>query len=102
MAKKTLKRQKERTPLIKAATEHAEQSEPATLPYALKNVWPSRLVISGDKTPSGTRYDVDAGQIINLTDERDYLYLKELHRKQQSCCGGNTQNSFYYFSEVLE
>lgn len=66
----------------------------------LRNVYTTRLVISAERTPSGTRYDFQPGQELPVKIE-DKDYLLSLKRKQgSSCCGGAAANDIDYFMEV--
>lgn len=67
---------------------------------ALRCIYPGRLVILAEKTPSGTRYDVLNGHRIEV-DAADAEYLLSLTRKQSNCCGGGQAPAdLNYFEEV--
>lgn len=68
----------------------AEEERAGTAPAAvdLRCTWHTRLVIRADMTPSGTRYDVQPGQVVPV-DPADREYLLWLEKKQPpGCCGG--------------
>jgi hypothetical protein len=69
----------------------------------IRCIWDSRLIIGGDKTPTGTRYEFETDQI-KLVNEDDYQFLLDMRAKAPGCCGGyggSTMNSQKYF-EIVE
>lgn len=65
----------------------------------LKSNFHTRLVISGERTPSGTRYDFQPGEM-NEVLARDKKYLLSLVYQQSNCCGGQVPQPIKYFVEV--
>ena len=64
----------------------------------LRCIADSRLIVSGERTPSGRRYDFATGQE-QPVHPADYAFLLELQAYSSDCCGSNgkPQN---YFEEI--
>jgi hypothetical protein len=60
--------------------------EPLITQIPITCVWDSRLIVSADKTPSGTRYEFNTGQTKPVL-ETDYQLL-DMRAKAPGCCGG--------------
>ena len=58
----------------------------------------TRVVIPGDRTPSGTRYDFQSGESRDDVLAEDVDYLLSLIYEQSACCGGNPGKPIHYFS----
>jgi hypothetical protein len=85
--------------------EDDDAPEPEQPVQRIRNQWNTRMVVSGDKTPSGTRYDVERGHEILPETQADYEYLLSLQPKAyQSCCNGTNPEKArqltHYFTEV--
>lgn len=69
----------------------------------LKSVWNGRLIVPGDKTPSGESYDFAPGAV-QAVNAADYQYLLSLEPKRpNSCCGGTPDQASQvskFFNEV--
>ena len=68
----------------------------------IRCIWDSRLIVGGDKTPSGTRYEFETDQIKNVN-AKDYQFLLDMRANAPGCCGGyggSPMNSQKFFSEV--
>lgn len=64
----------------------------------IRCIWDSRLVVSADKTPTGTRYEFETNQIKTVNQD-DYQYLLEMETRPFGCCGG-TIKAQKFFDEV--
>jgi len=64
----------------------------------LRCIADSRLIVSGERTPSGRRYEFTTGQEQSVN-PADYHFLLELQAYSSDCCGSNgkPQN---YFEEI--
>jgi hypothetical protein len=69
----------------------------------IKSMWNSRLIVGGNKTPSGESYDFAPGAI-QTVNAADYQYLLSLEPKRpNSCCGGTPDQASQvskFFNEV--
>ena len=53
----------------------------------IRCIWDSRLIVGGDKTPTGKRYEFEPDQI-KPVNEDDYQFLLDLSARAPGCCGG--------------
>lgn len=67
-----------------------------------RNDYHTRLIIGADKTPSGTRYDFQPGEVRDDVSIQDRDYLLSLVQNQSSCCGGSDPQPIQLFSEVYK
>ncbi len=66
----------------------------------LRSIYDSRVIVSADSTPSGTRYDFEPGQTLPVL-EIDKQILLNMKTSGGGCCGGgSTTDPQHYFSEV--
>ncbi len=76
---------------------------PQMVKVPIRCVWDSRLIIGGDKTPSGTRYEFNIGETKPVL-EQDYQFLLDMRSRAPGCCGGaggsSTHSIQKYFEEV--
>ena len=85
----------------KPKTKRAKSKEPAITVRAappvvapkislirIKCIWDSRLIVGGDKTPSGMRYEFMTCQIKKVNEE-DYQFLLAMESRPSGCCGGS-------------
>lgn len=73
-----------------------------TSPYGpeIKNNFHTRLIISSDKTPSGTRYEFEVGEAKDDVMAEDIDYLLNLVYEQSGCCGNGPGEPINYFVSV--
>lgn len=87
----------------KITIREAPPMPPAPVKIPLRCIWDSRLIVGADKTPSGTRYEFNTGEVKPVL-EQDYQYLLSLQVKTPGCCGGAGGSSIpsiqKYFDEV--
>jgi hypothetical protein len=76
------------------------QREPTEI-VTLKSNFHTRLVIPGERTPSGTRYEFEPGEVNDTVLLKDRDYLLSLIYQQSSCCGSSqAPQPINYFTEV--
>lgn len=91
---------KEPTITVKAAPPPTIKPMATTIP--IRCVWDSKLIVSADRTPSGTRYEFNTGQTRPVL-EIDYQYLLDMRAKAPGCCGGaggSPMQYQHYFESV--
>lgn len=66
----------------------------------LKCQFHTRVIVSADRTPSGTRYDFQPGGVREDVLEQDKEYLLSLIYRQSACCGNQPGGPINYFTEV--
>jgi hypothetical protein len=69
----------------------------------IRCIWDSRLIVSGDKTPTGKRYEFQTDQV-KPVNEDDYQFLLDLRAKAPGCCGGHggSPMNFQKYFEAVE
>ena len=72
---------------------------PETYHVSLRCVWHTRLVITPDQVPSGTRYDFQPGQT-QPVDAKDVDTLLAMQHVQQPCCGAVVSPVLKLFERV--
>jgi hypothetical protein len=70
----------------------------ATMTRLIVCIWDSRLIVGGDKTPSGMRYEFETGEEKPVLEE-DYYHLLAMETRPYGCCGGTIKPQ-KYFDEV--
>ncbi len=61
----------------------------------IRCIYESRLIVGGDKTPTGTRYEFETDQI-KPVNEIDYQFLLEMETKPWGCCGGSVRSQKFF------
>ncbi len=61
----------------------------------IRCIYESRLIVGGDKTPTGTRYEFEVDQIKPVNQD-DYQFLLEMETKPWGCCGGSVRPQKYF------
>ncbi len=61
----------------------------------IRCIYESRLIVGGDKTPTGTQYEFNTDQI-KTVNEIDYQFLLEMETKPFGCCGGSVRPQKYF------
>jgi len=87
-------RQKRKTPKLEITVTAAVIIE-APARIEIRCVWDGRLIIGGDKTPSGTRYVFNTGEVQPVFSQ-DYQSLLEMETKPFGCCGGTVKPQKYF------
>jgi hypothetical protein len=83
--KQQIKGEEPQRPIVKAMTKN------------IRCVWIGKLIVPAERTPSGTQYNFERGQIQQVL-EVDYNFLLSIERNSNTCCGG--KSSMVYFEEV--
>jgi hypothetical protein len=68
---------------------------PPIVGVPIRCIYESRLIVGGDKTPTGTRYEFETNKIHNVN-EIDYQFLLEMETKPWGCCGGSVRPQKYF------
>lgn len=63
----------------------------------LRNNFHTRLVIDGNRTPSGQAYDFQLGEEKDDVFQEDIDFLLSLKYQQSACCGGDPGPALHYF-----
>lgn len=64
---------------------------------ALRCNFHTRVIVPGDRTPSGQRYDFQPEEVKDDILREDMNYLLGLTYQQSACCGGNPGEPINYF-----
>ena len=64
---------------------------------ALKCNFHTRLVVGGDRTPSGATYDFQPGEERDDVMKEDIDYLLSIKYQQTACCGNQPGAAIHYF-----
>ena len=82
-----------------AQRKRVQKAKAVTETKAIRCVLAGRLIVPASRTPSGTQYQFERGQVQQVP-IADYDYLLSMKRENQACCGGKSSSS--YFQEVSE
>lgn len=66
----------------------------------LKCNFHTRVIVPGEKTPSGQRYDFQPEEVRDDVLAEDIEYLTSLVYQQSACCGGQPGPAIHYFELV--
>ena len=88
------KRKSVNEPIITVKVMPAPVAPPIT-EIKIRCIYDSRLIVGGDKTPTGTRYEFETNQI-QAVNEIDYQYLLDMETKPWGCCGGSVRSQKYF------
>lgn len=61
----------------------------------IRCIYDSKLIVGGDKTPTGTRYEFKTDQIKSVNQD-DYQFLLEMETKPWGCCGGSVRPQKFF------
>lgn len=67
---------------------------------ALRCNFHTRVYVPAERTPSGTAYDFQTGEVKDNVMKEDMEYLLSLVYQQSACCGGNPGPAVHYFELV--
>lgn len=70
-----------------------------TADVPLRNIYGTRVVVEATRTPSGTRYVFEVGEVKPVLSQ-DVVALLDLRKVQGACCGQGQQPDRRYFQEV--
>lgn len=68
---------------------------PLITEIAIRCIYDSKLIVGGDKTPTGKQYEFKTDQI-KPVNEDDYQFLLEMETRPSGCCGGPVQPQKYF------
>ena len=68
---------------------------PPVAEVRIRCIYESRLIVGGDKTPTGTRYEFETDQI-KTVNEIDCQFLLDMETKPFGCCGGSVRPQKYF------
>ena len=88
------RKRKEKEPIITVKSMPSPVAPPI-VGVPIRCIYESRLIVGGDKTPTGTRYEFEPDQI-KPVNEIDYQFLLEMETKPWGCCGGSVRPQKYF------
>jgi len=65
----------------------------------VRNLWISKVIVAGDRTVSGERYEFAPG-VVAWVQAQDVSYLLSLVRRGEGCCTGSGKRETPYFELV--
>jgi hypothetical protein len=68
---------------------------PPIVEVKIRCIYDSKLIVSGNNTPTGTRYEFETDQIKPVNQD-DYQFLLEMATKPNGCCGGTVRPQKYF------
>lgn len=88
------KRKAKSEPVITVKAMPAPAAPPIT-EVRIRCIYDSKLIVGGDKTPTGRRYEFKTDQIKPVNKD-DYQFLLEMETRPSGCCGGPVQPQKYF------